>query len=73
LDWNRALHDLDQPLPPLTFGEIRELITLIGEMIHRITSYLWGTGCAHEWVMYDGAEKLFETLKAGFEKGSTAN
>jgi hypothetical protein len=64
LEWDRALGTVDNPLPSLTFGEIRSLIMLIGEIIHKVTNYLWKTGLQHEWDTYDKAVNLFNSLKA---------
>jgi hypothetical protein len=64
LDWDRALGTLDKPLPSLTFGELGSLIMLVGEIIHKVTNYLWKTGLQHEWDTYDRAMNLFNALEA---------
>ena len=63
LDWSRQLGEKDAPLPSLTFGEIGVLIMMIGDLIQKITNYLWETVHQHEWDTYDQAANLFNALK----------
>jgi hypothetical protein len=42
----------------------RNLIMLIGEIVHNVTNYLWKTGHQHEWDPYDQAANLFNALEA---------